>query len=253
MVDEPLQPAFLLHARPYRDTSAIGHFLTLSDGRVDALVRGGRGRRSRHRAFLQPFTPLLLGWRGRGELKTAQRFEHAGAPVWLSGEALACGWYANELLVRLLKPFLSEASLFREYALLLPLLMDLDQREPALRRFELTLLATLGVVPMPEDFAQFDPASNYLWQESFGFSPISPSHDTGSAEWPVWPHVRGVLLHCIGQDDWRDPMIRREAKQLTRQLLTPLLGSKPLQSRQLLQGLVNRTGRHPMNEETSSE
>ncbi|ODC03765.1 DNA repair protein RecO [Terasakiispira papahanaumokuakeensis] len=251
MVDEPLQPAFLLHARPYRDTSAIGHFLTLSDGRVDALVRGVRGRRSRHRAFLQPFTPLLLGWRGRGELKTAQRFEHAGTPVWLSGEALACGWYANELLVRLLKPFLSEALLFREYALLLPLLMDVEQREPALRRFELTLLATLGVVPMPDDFVQYDPESDYLWQEGLGFTPMMP-HTAFSQEL-VWPHVNGRLLYHIGRDDWRDPQIRREAKQLTRQLLTPLLGNKPLQSRQLLQGLFKRTGRHPMNEEISSE
>lgn len=251
MVDEPLQPAFLLHARPYRDTSAIGHFLTLSDGRVDALVRGVRGRRSRHRAFLQPFTPLLLGWRGRGELKTAQRFEHAGTPVWLSGEALACGWYANELLVRLLKPFLSDALLFREYALLLPLLTDIEQREPALRRFELTLLATLGVVPVPEDFVQYDPESHYLWQDALGFTPIAQSQAVSKDS--AWPYVSGRLLYGIGQDDWRDPQMRREAKQLTRQLLTPLLGHKPLQSRQLLKGLLQRTSRHSTNEETSSE
>lgn len=223
------QPAWLLHSFPYRETSAIAWLLTLEDGRLNAVVRGVRTKKSRYRALLQPFTPLLVRISGQHELKNLVGLEATSAPHWLSGEALVCGLYANELLSRLLLTSQACPILFRDYSLLLQLLSNADQREPALRRFELSLLEHLGYPlvftdnlgkPLLAD-------SLYRWLPEQGFLAIK-----GIAE-PNNKAYTGASLLAIAEDDWQLKLTRQTAKALTRQLLTPLLGSKPLQSRQL--------------------
>lgn len=221
------QPAWLLHSRPYRETSALAWLLTLEDGRVDALVRGVRSRKSRYRALLQPHTPLLIQLTGQHELKTLTGLEATSAPHWLQGEALVCALYANELLCRLLLPGLPCPALFRDYSLLLELLKDVEQREPALRRFELSLLEQLGQAPEFLDTQGQTLVANcqYHWLPQQGFLPCSNHNNQ--------PGLTGASLLAIAADDWREKSTRQAAKVLTRSLLTPLLGNKPLQSRQL--------------------
>lgn len=221
------QPAWLLHARPYRETSALAWLLTLEDGRVDALVRGVRSRKSRYRALLQPHTPLLIQLTGRHELKNLTGLEATSAPHWLQGEALVCALYANELLCRLLLPGLPCPALFRDYSLLLELLKDAEQREPALRRFELSLLEQLGQAPEFVDIQGQALAADgqYHWLPQQGFAPTTPNTRQTA--------FTGASLLAIAADDWREKSTRQAAKALTRSLLMPLLGNKPLQSRQL--------------------
>lgn len=223
------QPAWLLHARPYLETSALAWLLTLEEGRVNAVVRGVRTKKSCYRALLQPFTPLLIRVEGRQELKKLAGLEATAAPHWLQGEALICGLYANELLSRLLLTGQACPALFRDYSLLLQLVSIPEQREPALRRFELSLLEHLGY-PLVFTDTQGQPliAQNlYRWLPEQGFLAVQ-----GLAE-PSVQVYSGANLLAMAKDDWQLKLTRQTAKALTRQLLAPLLGSKPLHSRQL--------------------
>src|SRR5690348_1618596 len=94
-----LEPAFLLSARAYRETSALLEVFTPAHGRLGIVARGTRGPKSKLRGLLQPFQPLLLTWSERGEMCTLSTAEAGGAPLGLAGEAVFSGWYLNELLL----------------------------------------------------------------------------------------------------------------------------------------------------------
>ena len=238
------QPAWLLHARPYRETSSLAWLLTLEDGRVDAVVRGVRSRKSRYRALLQPFTPLQVRLKGHQELKTLVGLESTSAPHWFQGEALVCGLYANEVISRLLLAGQPCPTVFRDYSLLLNLLSDAEQREPALRRLEFSLLEALGYAPTWQAVTgeSLLPDWYYAYQFGQGFVPRM----TGVQASPDL--YAGKQLLDIAEDNWQNPATRQTAKRLTRELLQPLLGAKPLQSRQLFRQLAGSTTRPNISE-----
>ncbi len=96
-----LEPAYVLHHRPYRDSSLILDVLSAAYGRVALVARGARRPKSRLHGVLQPFQPLLASWSLRGEMGTLTAAE-ARAGGGLRGRALISGFYVNELLLRLL-------------------------------------------------------------------------------------------------------------------------------------------------------
>ena len=96
------EPGYVLHAYPYRETSLIVEAFTEAHGRVAMVARGAKRPRSELRGVLQGFQPLLLSWFGQQELKTLLRAEWRGGLPLVSGRALLCGFYLNELLLRLL-------------------------------------------------------------------------------------------------------------------------------------------------------
>ncbi|MFW9277716.1 DNA repair protein RecO, partial [Glaesserella parasuis] len=91
-------------SRPYSETSLILDVFSEGEGRVSLLAKGARGKRSALKGALQPFTPLLLKWGGRGELRTLRSAEATGLALPLSGNALYSGFYLNEVLMRVLEP-----------------------------------------------------------------------------------------------------------------------------------------------------
>ncbi|BBI61302.1 hypothetical protein HSBAA_26080 [Vreelandella sulfidaeris] len=113
------EPAFLLHRRPYRETSALVDLLTLNNGRVRAVAHGGQRPGSKSRQRLQPFTPLFVTWQGSRELKRLTLMESRGQTALLAGEGLLCGLYANEIATRLLPLELPAADVFAFYTALL--------------------------------------------------------------------------------------------------------------------------------------
>lgn len=234
MMPHALQSCWVLHSRPYRETSLLLDLLTEQEGRVRCVMRGvrGDGRRARQwRGVVQSFLPLQGSWGGRTELGTIRQLEPDGAPYLLAGTALYCGLYANELLTRLLYPGESVPGLLPRYAALLGQLGQAgsDALEPALRSFELDLLDLLGVCP---DFSSDALTGASLKQHaSYRYLPDSGFVEVMTGD----PGVEGRVLLAIAQQDFSDPVVRRAAKRVVRQLLAPLLGDKPLASRALFE------------------
>src|SRR5205807_3793149 len=136
--------AFILHGYPYRETSLLLETFTRAFGRVSMVARGARSPRSPLRGVLLAFQPLALSWFGRGELRTLARAEWVGGQPLLRGEALMCGFYLNELLLRLLPREDPHDALFLRYQEGLARLASEADSAPALRSFEKALPKALG-------------------------------------------------------------------------------------------------------------
>ena len=139
------QPAYVLHARPYRETSLLLECLTREHGRLGVVARGVRGERSRlRRAQLEPFQPLLMDLLLRGEMATLTAVEMVGTPLRLTGDAGLAGLYLNELVVRLTARQDPFPLLFDAYAQTLARLAAGESLAWSLRRFERDLLELIG-------------------------------------------------------------------------------------------------------------
>ncbi|NVK40456.1 MAG: DNA repair protein RecO [Oceanospirillaceae bacterium] len=221
------QAAYVLHARPYRDTSLLTDCFSLEHGKISLVVRGARRPGSKLRASIQPFVPLQLSWQGRQELKTLCLAEPVAPPLFLQGRALLCGLYVNELLQRLLQPLDPHPRLYVYYQYVLNELVGGDDIEGALRTFERQLLSETGYAP---DLQGLNASALYLLDQEGGLSPVSRVPE-GAA--PRCFH--GWQLQAVAQDDYRDPQVRRAAKRLMRLLIDRLLGDRALRSRDLFQ------------------
>ncbi|GAA6131993.1 DNA repair protein RecO [Halopseudomonas sabulinigri] len=219
-----LQPAYVLHSRPYRDSSALVDLLTLREGMQRVVWRGARRGRG---VKPQPFTPLLLNLYGRGELKTLQQAEVAGSHVRLQGEALFSGLYLNELLVRLLSTGDPQTLLFAAYQTALEQLASERAVEPVLREFEWQLLELLGYgfsLEVDAEGAPLQPQGLYHWDAEQGLSRTEQSQ-------PGLLPGSGLLAMASG--DWQHAAALHTAKRLMRKALAVHLGDRPLVSRQL--------------------
>lgn len=222
-----LSPAYVLHSRPYRDSSALVDLLTLHQGLQRVVWRGARGQR--RKLAPQPFVPMLVGLVGRGELKTLTQAEVAGSFALLQGQTLFSGLYLNELLVRLLASGDPQPLLFAAYQQALEQLAAGATVEPVLRRFEWQLLDILGYGFSLTRDASGQPVSaqqRYLWHAADGLQVL---HDPLLAD----AGLPGSALLAMAADDWSAAATLRAAKSLMRQALGIHLGDRPLVSRQL--------------------
>ena len=219
-----LTAAYLIHARPFQESSVIAELLTESGGRVDVVAKGVKRPKSDGRGLLQPFRPLLISWRGHSSLKTLQRLESPTMPLPLTGERLFSGLYLNELLQRLLPQEMPYPQVYGGYHAALLALARGDEVEPVLRRFELTLLDALGVgFSLSHDLQglPLEAGVRYQLLSEQGLLPVANGPLTGDA------------LLAMAAGDYRAPATRQQAKQLSRLALKPLLGNRPLHSRAL--------------------
>lgn len=229
---------WLLHSRPYRDSSLLLDFFTKQEGRVGAVARGVRTTKAgNRRSLLQPFTPLQILLSGRGELRTLSQVEPLGVAMPLTGERLLSGLYLNELLVRLLPQHECEEFLFDEYDCLLRQLALTAELEASLRRFELSLLECLGYgLQFEQDMLSGEPIQPslcYRLHEEGGFV-----HQRGEVESGL---IRGEALLAIAARDFSTAATRKAAKLLLRQVLQQHMGGRDIQSRNLFM----RTGKLP--------
>ncbi|MGD2008808.1 MAG: DNA repair protein RecO [Cellvibrionales bacterium] len=233
-----LEPAWLLHRRPYGDGSLIADFFALQSGRFSAVVRGAR-RKTPGGApigLLQPYVPLLTKKVGRGELKTLSRLEAAGTALELTGDAVFSALYLNELLSRTIPIFEPLPKLFASYGRTLEQLNDPDS-ELALRFFELTLLEEIGFgIRFDEDGSGtgIDAQAWYRYAPGRGLVPcvFSEASDRTDALIPG-EQLLNIADWSYAGDGLR-PQNRRVLKNLLRAALGEHLGDKPLQSRLLL-------------------
>jgi len=237
-VSAEAQPAWLLHVRPFRERSRIVELFTQQNGRITALAHIKRGEEG----LLQPFRPLLVAWRGRGELPTLSQCEASASALPLQGRRNWCGLYLNELLLRLLQREDAHPDLFAHYGHVLSGLLAAGAEAIWLRRFERELLDELGyALNLEVDCvgAPLDAETPYRWQAGEGFSRAQTV-----TEWTL--RGRSIQMLAQGEDD-NDPAVQRDQRTLMRQALDELLEGKPLKSRQLFQPRI-RNSKEPKHD-----
>jgi DNA repair protein RecO (recombination protein O) len=225
------EPAYILHTRPYRETSLILEVFTPGYGRIGLVARGARRPKSPLRGILNSFQPLRLSWIGRGELATLAQAEQGGQSKQLRGDAVMAGFYVHELLIKLLQRHDPHPQLFGHYATLLANLADGYPVEKLLRTFELELLREIGyALSLDVDAHRHEPLQAdqlYLFRPDQGAVPIE--HQNGEDLL-----FSGAELLAIGKLQLDDPVCLRNAKRLLRHVLDFHLGGKLLETRRVV-------------------
>lgn len=229
------QIAYILHKRAYRESSSIIEVLTRDHGRVSLMARGSRGARSKTAANLLLFTPLVLGWQGKGNLPYLKSAERADlkAPV-LKSKALLSAMYINELLMYLLHKDDVHEAIFEHYHHCLYSLENINNLEITLRQFEIKLLELLGFglnVHTEADSGeglQADAMYHYYLEHG----PVKSSELNANV-----PLISGACLLALSADSLHtvaeNPQYLAELKRLMRFVINHHLGHKKLKSREL--------------------
>lgn len=224
-------PCFVLHLRPYRDTSALVDLFSLEHGKFTCVAKGLRGSgrsRQQWRAALQVFNLVSLSWQGKNELKSLLDVQQQQSFT-LKGRAIFCGFYINELLERLLYPLDPHSDVFLSYTHCISQLAAGADLEPTLRRFEFGLLQSLGYGINFSFCSQSDEAidSNRFYYFDAGEGLVAASENTAGVVFS------GSDLLSLAADDFSRETTLQAAKKLSRLALNTLLGDKPLRSRAL--------------------
>ncbi|MEM9530776.1 MAG: DNA repair protein RecO [Pseudomonadota bacterium] len=221
--------AFVLHRRPYRESSLLLDLFSREAGRIGAVARGARRSRRARAGQLQPFVPLKIRLAGRGELKTVSTVESDGPLLLpLGGQPALAAMYLNELLLRLTGREDPIPELFDGYAQTLAELRD-EKLAPALRRFELMLLDALGYGMELQHEAEtgkpVQPEQHYHY--------VVESGPTRAAAPEAVAEVSGRTLLALAAGDAVTGQQAREARRLMSQVLRFYLGDRPLRTREL--------------------
>lgn len=226
------QPGFVLHSYPYKETSLIIDLFSRDHGRVALIAKGAKRPHSRLRGVLQTFQPLSVGWSGKSEVRTLTAAEWVGGMLPLEKSGLLCGFYLNELLVRMIARDDPHPALFDQYV---ATLNELAHNEPApivLRKFELALLKQTGVAA---DLTVSARSSRPVQpEEAYVVDPEHGVREARAAEPAELPVVAGKTLLDMDRADYRDNVTQAQSKLLLRFLLAHQLGGTPLSTRQIL-------------------
>ena len=219
-----LEPAYVLHSRSFRETSLIVEAFTREYGRVAVVARGVKSARSRRRNILQPFRPLLLSWNQKSDLGTLTAADQVASPPALQGQALYCGLYLNELLMRLLHRGDPHIEVFERYRQVLSELASDASPQPILRLFEKHLLEAIGYAMLLDrehnGGAKIQAKSWYEYQPQRG-----PELRSG----PGKSRVSGAALLALHAENLHEDDLP-ELRMLMRGVIGYHLGDKPLAS-----------------------
>lgn len=223
------QPAFVLHSRPYRETSLLIDTLTRDHGQVGLVARGVRKEKSRWRGLLQPLQSLQIGWYGNGELVTLTAAELCSAMPKFEGERLFAGIYLNELVLRLGRRGDDHSDTFHDYDLCLQRLGAGESTSWTLRRFERDFLDNLGyALPLThsaDDQSSIDPNADYDYDVEAG--PRLPRSRSSGLR------LRGSSLLALAADESPDEEGLRDLRQLMRLVIRHHLAGGVLNAWQL--------------------
>lgn len=226
---------YVLHTRPYKESSVLVNLLVDGQGRIDCVARVGSGKTS-IKSILQPFQPLLFQLSGRSTLKTLYQVEAASPPVPLTGDVSFAGFYLNELLVRCLSvEHGAEQFFFVYHKTLMAMAAGFSQAQ--LRYFEVELLKELGVMPsLNSDIEQAPIMADFYYR-------ILSEEGFCTALGPKTNHYSGEMLLALETGCLQEVHFK-QAKLLMRQLLLIILGDKPLKARALFNKGVKKSTYH---------
>ncbi len=219
---------YLIHHRKYRERSHIVHLFTQEHGRVDGILR---------QTPPPQYQPICLQATGRGELKNFSKLEIVNQPIFFFGDAFFSGFYLNEIILRLCPLEESMPETFAQYHITLEHLQKLSEQADTniflrqiLRQFENALLEELGYpLDYETDSTQQQIIQNqrYQFQLSEGFTPVS--HQSSATL--LGASIMSMQNYERGRDF--NPEQLQLLGKLYRQMISALLGDRPLKSRQL--------------------
>jgi DNA repair protein RecO (recombination protein O) len=219
-----LEPAYVLHSRSFRETSLIVDAFTREHGRVAVVARGVKSPRSRWRNVLQPFRPLLLSWNQKSDLGTLTAADQVASPPALQGQALYCGLYLNELLMRLLHRGDPHAEVFERYRHLLSELASEAPPQPLLRVFEKQLLEAIGyAMLLDREYGGGDEVQVHRWYD------YQPQRGPVAVAGPGKNRFSGAALLALHTENLQTENLP-ELRMLMRSVIGYHLGDKPLAS-----------------------
>lgn len=226
--------AFVIHTRAFQESSMIIQLFSEQLGRISVIAKGIKGKRSQARkALLQPFQEIIVEIVGRGELKTLSHCELSHPPLnysmLLKDKALACAYYANELITRALPEHQENPQIYTAYTQLLHQLNQAEDFAVSLRIFEMNLLTSIGIAPDCQYDVDEQPIiaeKLYILLPQLGFK-LATETERQSA------FSGSAVLSLDGRK--ANPSALRQAQQITRILLAQVIGNKPLQSRKMWQ------------------
>lgn len=223
-----LAEAVVLHRRAYRETSLLVEAFSADHGRVRLLAKGAQRGRAPLARWLQPFIPLRLSWSGRGELPVVTGAEPGEEAIPLTGQDLFCGFYLNELLLKLLPVHDPHPGVFRLYLAALRQLGAGKGRERTLRDFEVALLDEIGYgLALDREAVSgdaIDPAKRYVYVIDQG--PVATDQAGEDT-------VSGATLIALRQRRFAEAGELAEAKRLLRRVIHAHLNGRTLKSRDL--------------------
>lgn len=225
------EPAYVLHSRPFRDTSIMLELITLNHGRVCLIAKGVRSGKSRMQSILQPFRPLLVSWSGRGELPLLTGAEESGAGASLDRKNIINGFYINELLMRFLHRYDPHRDIFTLYGRTLPALREQGEVQRALRLYEKQLLDELGYGLVLE--YDVETGASVEQDEQYCYLPeMGPVRFSSSRKECI--KIQGKSLISFARGELQDKSVLSEVKNLMRTIIQHHLGDTPVYSREVL-------------------
>jgi len=230
-----LAPGYILHHRPYRDTSRILEVLTREHGRISLFARGVRGPKAKLASILQPFQLLLLSWTGRGEAAQLTGAESAQAASSLPPPRLMAAFYLNELLMKLTTRHDSLPVLFDTYHGTLESLRQGAALEPQLRVFEKRLLEALGygldLSAEAQTGKRIEPNEYYHFRPAQGL--VATVGDAAGA-------LAGRSLIGLANEHLSEPRELDDSRRLLQAALAQCLEGRPLATRIVARAIARR-------------
>tara|TARA_Y100001935_G_scaffold255643_1_gene270397 strand:+ start:1794 stop:2513 length:720 start_codon:yes stop_codon:yes gene_type:complete len=225
-----LQPAYVIHSRRFRETSLIVDCLTKDYGRISLLAKGVINKKSLKLGLLQQFSPILIAWRGRGDLPTISALEAASPVKKLQGQSIFCGLYINEILLKLTDKGESHNQLFPIYSACMQDLLEAKNKknklQESLRRFEVGLLEELGLgmqLSLDQDRVAINPLKEYYYEMDSG--PTSKLKNNKM--------IDGASLLALARGKFDNDRQRHQALILMRKAIAYHLGGRTIKSREL--------------------
>jgi DNA repair protein RecO (recombination protein O) len=236
-----LQPAYLLHHRPYRDTSRILELFTRAHGRISVFARGARAGRKSAAALSsirQPFNRLLVSWSGRGEAGQLTAAEFDGAVRVMPPTQLVSGFYLNELVLKLFTRHDPHSDAFDLYSHTIESLKTGTNPTGHLRLFEKRLLELLGYgLALEQESATGAPIeaqAMYHYRLEHG---VVRALDVAEGTMIF----SGSTLRALAREEFEDPVVCSEGRRLFRAALDRILDGQELKTREVM--LALRRGR----------
>jgi len=229
------EPAYLMHQRPFSESSQIINLFSRHFGRVDVIAKGSKRPKSKFKSFLQPFLPILVSWSGRSQLKTLRSIDlNIKQKTTLPNKQLMSAFYLNELILSLLTTTDPYPELFDCYALTIDKLSDIDSSEAVLRTFEINLLSQIGYAI---NFQTEAMSSNEIEAEQVYRFVVEEGFIRSNTKTPHHSLIKGSIIKAIEKGDYSTSQILKAAKRITRESIKYHLSGKELNTKKVFRSI----------------